>query len=114
MKSRMSRRFVLAVATSMLWSGAALAAEPAKPAPADPSPEQRHKMAEVHQRMADCLVSTRPMAECLGEMQKSCQETMGKDGCSMMGGDMGMMGGGMHGQGMDTMGGAPSKASPSK
>lgn len=100
----------------MLSSGAALAADPAKPAPADPSPEQRHKMAEVHQRMADCLVSARPMAECRGEMQKSCQEMKGQNVCSMMDGGMGpgMMGGGMmQGQGMGTSQGTPGTETPS-
>jgi hypothetical protein len=109
MKARMRRRFVLAIATAILASGSAMAADPAKPAPADPSPEQRHKMAEIHQRMADCLASTRPMAECRGEMQKSCQE-MGKGACSMMDGNIGtgMMGGGMmQGQGLGGNPGTP-------
>jgi len=116
MKTWMHRRFVLAVASAVLVSGVALAAEAVKPAPVDPSPEQRHKMAEVHQRMADCLVSARPMAECRSEMQKSCQEMMGKAGCSMMDGGMGsgMMGGGMmQGQGTGMNPAAPSQATPS-
>jgi len=116
MNTRMRRRFVLAVAGAMLAGGVALAEEVAKSAPADPSPEQRHRMAEIHQRMADCLVSARPMAECRGEMQKSCHEMMGKAGCSMMDGGMGsgMMGGGMmQGQGMGETPGAPSQKTPS-
>jgi len=107
MKTWMHRRFVLAVASAVLVSGVALAAEAVKPAPVDPSPEQRHKMAEVHQRMADCLVSARPMAECRSEMQKSCQEMMGKAGCSMMDGGM------MQGQGTGMNPAAPSQATPS-
>ena len=116
MKTRMRRRFVLAVAGAMLAGGVALAEEVAKSAPADPSPEQRHNMAEVHQRMAECLVSARPMAECRGEMQKSCHEMMGKGGCPMMDGGMGskMMGCGMmRGQGMGETPGAPSQETPS-
>ena len=112
MKSRMRRRFVLAVAAAALASGPALAAELVAPTPADPTPEQRHEMAEVHQRLADCLVSTRPMAECRGEMQTSCQE-LGKDGCPMMEGGMnsGMMGGGMmQGQGPGMKQEAPTPA----
>ncbi len=116
MKTRMHRRFVLAVASAVLVSGVALAAEAVLPTPVDPSPEQRHKMAEIHQRMADCLVSARPIAECRGEMQKSCHEMMGKAGCSMMDGGMGsgMMGGGMmQGQGMGETPAAPSQKTPS-
>jgi hypothetical protein len=46
--------------------------------------EQRQKMAEVHQRMADCLKSERPTSECRSEMMKGCQG-MGGDACPMMG-----------------------------
>ena len=116
MKTRKHRRFVLAVVSAVLASGVAMAAETVKPAPVDPSPEQRHKMAEVHQRMADCLLSTRPLAECRGEMQKSCHEMMGKAGGSMMDGGMGagMMGCGMmQGQGMGETPAAPSQKTPS-
>jgi hypothetical protein len=52
MKTRMHHRIVLAIASVMLAS-AALAADPPTPAPADPSPERRHQMAEIYQRMAD-------------------------------------------------------------
>ncbi len=112
MKSWMRLRFVLTIATVMLASGSALAAEPAQPAAADPSPEMRHKMAEVHQKMAECLLSEKPIAECRSEMQTSCQATMGKGGCPMMGGGMGagMM---MHEKGTGMMQGAPSQAPPS-
>jgi hypothetical protein len=91
MKTWMTR-FVLVAISLMFVGAAALAAEPTNPAP-EPSSEQRHKMAEIHQRMADCLVSERPMSECRAEMQKSCQ-SMGREDCSMMGGGMGpgMMG----------------------
>jgi hypothetical protein len=93
---RMKRlpRFILALGIGMLVCGPAIAAEPA---PADPTPEQRQKMAEVHQQMAACLVSARPIAECRAEMHKNCQTMMGNEGCPMMhGGGMGpgMMGGG--------------------
>jgi hypothetical protein len=109
MKTRMHHRIVLAIASVMLAS-AALAADPPTPAPADPSPERRHQMAEIYQRMADCLISTRPIAECRGEMQKSCQDVIGKDGCTMMNGHMGGM---MQGQGMGTSPAAPAQKAPS-
>lgn len=86
-------RFVLALGTGMLVAGSALAADPA---PADPSVAQRQKMAEVHQQMATCLASERPMSECRAEMHKNCQGMMGEEGCPMMGGGgmgPGMMGG---------------------
>lgn len=116
MKTQMHRRFIPAVASAMLAAGVALAEDAGKPVPADPSPEQRHKMAEVHQQIADCLLSTRPMSECRSEMHKNGAGMMGKDGCSMMDGEMGSgtMGGGMmQGQGMGPAQDAPSKATPS-
>jgi len=106
MKTRMRRRLVLAVASAMISGGAAFAAEPTNPAPTDPSPEQRHKMAEIHLRMADCLVSARPMTECRSEMQTSCSAMVGQGGCSTMNGGM------MHGRGMGMNPGAPSKETP--
>ncbi len=54
----------------------------------EPTPEQRAEMADTHQRMADCLRSTRPFKECRAEMKKSCKhcQHMGDGGgkeCSM-------------------------------
>jgi hypothetical protein len=111
MKTRMPHRLALAVASIWISSGPAFGADAAKPTAADPSPEQRHQMAEIHQRMADCLNSERPMTECRGEMQKSCQETMGAGGCSMMDGHMGA--GMMHGQGTGMDAGEPKAKTPS-
>lgn len=48
--------------------------------------EQRKKMADVHEKMAACLRSDRPMSECHEEMMNACRENMGKGGCPMMGG----------------------------
>lgn len=67
-----------------------LAAEP----PADqtaPSREMRDQMAAVHQRMAACLRSDKPIAECREEMRQNCAKFMGKQGCPMMGGMQGRM-----------------------
>jgi len=91
---------------TLLLGAAALGADTQKNP--NPSPEIREKMAEVHQRMAVCLNSAKPMAECRADMLKNCQDLMGKDSCTstMMkswGGGMGpgMMGGGMmQGEGM--------------
>ncbi len=54
-----------------------------KSAKAEPSPEARAEMADSHQKMAECLRSTRPMKECRAEMKKSCDGMHGEGGCSM-------------------------------
>ena len=61
----------------------------------EPSPEMRKQMADMHQMMADCLKSDKPMGECKQEMMKNCP--MMKDGkaCPMMGEMEDMMGGKM-------------------
>jgi hypothetical protein len=96
MMNRPSLLCALVAALALSLTSAALAAEPKKGPPADPSPETRQQMAAVHQKMADCLRSDRPFAECRSEMMKSCHDMMGEDGCPMMGGP-GMMGHGMMG-----------------
>ena len=48
------------------------------------TPEMRQKMTDMHQKMADCLRSDKPMSECKQQMMKSCSDSMGKTGCSMM------------------------------
>ena len=69
-------------------------ADDKKNAPAAPTQEQRKKMAAVHQKMADCLKSDKPIAECKSEMMKSCrEEMMSQGGCPMMGKMGGHMGG---------------------
>lgn len=63
----------------------ALAAEPPGSQPAAPSKEMRDLMAAVHQRMAACLRSDKPIAECREEMQRNCAKFMGERDCPMMG-----------------------------
>ena len=48
------------------------------------TPEQRQSMATVHEKMAVCLRSDKPMEDCKKEMMQTCEEMMGKDGCPMM------------------------------
>lgn len=55
--------------------------------------EQRQKMAGLHEKMAVCLRSARPVTECHDEIMKGCKDVMGKETCPMMGG---MMGHGKH------------------
>jgi len=102
------RSFVL-VAGIALLSSAALAADPAPGTPADPTPAQRQTMAELHRKMADCLASDRPFADCRAEMHQGCMTAMGANGCPMMMGG-GMGGGMMRGRGM--MGGQTPPAPP--
>lgn len=68
------------------------AANPPTASPAAPSKETREKMASLHEQMAACLRSDKPIADCHSQMMKSCQDAMGEQGCRMMG--HGMMGGG--------------------
>jgi hypothetical protein len=91
---------ICAVLTTFLTSGAfaadeAKTAKPSKKASTPMTKEQRDKMASMHEKMAACLRSDKPMSECHSEMRKNCQEMMGKNGCPMMG-EMGDMMGGDH------------------
>jgi hypothetical protein len=110
MANRANRWPELVAALALLGAGAALAAD-------EPTPEQRQQMSAVHQKMAECLKSNRPIAECRNEMMSSCRSMMGEKGCPMMesaGGGMGpgMMGPGMHRHGMTP--GTPSKEEPAR
>ncbi|MGH8259647.1 MAG: hypothetical protein ACREUG_08150 [Steroidobacteraceae bacterium] len=98
-----SRTLVSAITLSLflLTTGATLAAD----APAHqmaPSKQMREKMAAMHEKMAACLRSDKPIAECREEMMKDCQAMMAGHGCSMMMGmggmgNMGHMREGTHG-----------------
>ena len=90
-----SNRVLCGLIASLVISWAAVAAEGAPPASAEPSKEMRAKMASVHERMAACLRSDKPFADCRREMMKSCQKLMGEHGCPMMGMHDGMMNDGM-------------------
>lgn len=52
------------------------------------------KMAEFHDQMAGCLRSDRPVGECRQVAMTRCREMMGEEGCPMMG----MMGKMMEGE----------------
>jgi hypothetical protein len=89
MRTLQSRSTLIpAVAAAIVLAGATFAYaadQPAPSAPPAPSKEMREKMATLHERMAACLRSDKPIAECHTEMRKNCQELMGKDGCPRMG-----------------------------
>jgi uncharacterized cupredoxin-like copper-binding protein len=87
MNTKASRLYgapLVAALLSMLLTGAAFAAEPSPQAHPALTKEQRESMAAIHEQMAACLRSDKPVADCHKEAMKKCQETMGKDGCPMM------------------------------
>ncbi len=89
--SRVQIGFLTAALALILDASAAFAAEPpsqSHAANAAPSKEQREKMATIHEHMAACLRSDKPIAECGKEAMRSCQDMMGKEGCPMMGAGM--------------------------
>jgi hypothetical protein len=100
MTHRMTPWIGAAAALALAWAGSAGAAEPKQAPSPTPSAEQRQKMAEVHQKMADCLRSDRPIAECRSEMASACHDMLGAGSCPMMGKGAGGMGPGMMGGGM--------------
>jgi hypothetical protein len=49
-----------------------------------PSRETREAMAAVHEQMAACLRSDKPVEQCHSEMHKACREKVGQEQCPMM------------------------------
>lgn len=89
-------------------SSAALAAGPPAAASA-PSKEMRERMATLHEQMAACLRSDKPVSECRTQMLQHCQAMMGNQGCTRMMGTGGMMGKGMRGPMMSSPPPSPPK-----
>lgn len=86
-------RATLILATLSAMGVAALAAGPPSSGPTTGvTKETREKMAVLHEQMAACLRSDKSMADCHAEMRRSCQESLGVQGCPMM-----RMGNGHHG-----------------
>lgn len=48
------------------------------------TPEMKKDMANMHQKMADCLGTDKSMQDCHGEMMKDCQGAKAAGHCSMM------------------------------
>jgi hypothetical protein len=111
MSTRTSHWLAVIALGALLAASPALAAEPEKGAPAAPSAEQREKMAAAHQKMAECLRSSRPFADCRAEMKNACRDMMGDAGCPMMGHEPGAMG---HGKDGGMMKGPPPPEPPQK
>jgi hypothetical protein len=102
MDRRSSRRIVALALLVLASAWPTWAADAKRTPPPEPTTEQRQKMAEAYQKMAECLRSNRPMAECRSEMAGACH-TMGPGICPGMGrGGMspGMMGSGQMMQGL--------------
>ncbi len=78
---------VFATLTLAVLPAIACAEEPAMSKTA-PTKEMRMKMAQAHERMAECLRSERTMADCHKEMKHErhdmMQGMMDKQGCKMM------------------------------
>lgn len=100
MSTRRAKLGIATATTTLLCAGVlAWAAGPAASS-SPPSKEQREKMAQAHEKMAACLRSDRPVADCHQEMMQTCRDTMGGQGCGMMMGQGPMRGRGMmRGQG---------------
>ena len=98
------RKLGLISLTALLWAGTSVAADqPTKSSTAakteriqELSKDTRQKMADMHQRAADCLKSDKSFAECQKEMMANCP--MMKNGhCPMMEHGRGMHRGMMRG-----------------
>src|SRR5688572_31307964 len=87
---RIARPLVELALATMLIGGVVTAFAADEPAtPPAPSKQMREQMASMHEKMATCLRSDKPFADCRSEMQASCKSMMGEQGCPMMG--MGML-----------------------
>ncbi len=73
---------------ALLIPTAASAEEKSSSAPAAnhmaATPEMKKDMADMHQKMADCLRTDKSMQDCHGEMMKDCQGAKAAGHCSMM------------------------------
>ena len=116
MTSRTGLRYAWIAGIALVSSSVALGADPSTNAQSVPTPAARQQMAAVHEKMAACLRTDRPISECRAEMLKTCQDTMGQTGCPLMGAG-GRMGPGMMGSGWVMgpgmmQGGAPPPSAP--
>jgi hypothetical protein len=69
---------------TLLAASAVIAAEPPTADATGPSKEIRDKLATLHEQLANCLRSDKPIAQCHTEMMKSCQDMFGAQGCPML------------------------------
>lgn len=85
---------VLSVAISIPTSvmAQAKAKSPANQTQAEPSPEMKKNMADMYQKMADCLKTEKSMHECHKEVMKDCPMAKENGSCPLMEGMKGMEG----------------------
>jgi hypothetical protein len=83
------RRTAFVLALLLGGAAATWAADAPRPAMV-PSAESRAHMATMHEQMASCLRSDKPMADCRAEMMKACQAMSPNEGCQMSGRGKGM------------------------
>jgi hypothetical protein len=79
------KRILWGLTVSVMFSCLAIAADEKSAGAPVASQEMRAKMATLHEQMATCLRSEKPLSECRSEMMKGCQERLGDRGCPMMG-----------------------------
>ena len=84
MKTIFTTALMILISTNSIVFSADKAKIPTKMKMNEMTPKQRQSMATVHENMAVCLRSEKPMEECRKEMMQSCKEQMGKNGCPMM------------------------------
>ena len=92
MMPKAGSRFVhIALTGAMVLAGAATAwATDPPPATMAPTAEMRAQMATIHDQMAACLRSEKPVSDCHAEMMKSCRAiSPAGQGCQMGAGAMG-------------------------
>ena len=89
---RVSNTLLRHLIVSMVLAGVltVFAADEPQPSPSVPTKAMREQMATLHEKMAACLRSDKAFAVCRDEMQQSCRDMMGDQGCPMMGMGMGM------------------------
>ena len=105
MDNKLYPQLPIAIASLLIGLSAALAQNPSPPTPAAPSKATREKMATAHERMAACLRSDKPIAECHAQMMKGVGHVPGETGCPMMSA-------GMHGQMMQDQSAPPRTVPP--
>ncbi len=69
----------------LMWGAAAEDSNTDRKLSSEVTIEQRNQMAQAHEKMAECLRSSKLLNQCRSEMRTNCKEVMGKDGCPMMG-----------------------------
>ncbi|HAR43736.1 MAG TPA: hypothetical protein DCS07_14065 [Bdellovibrionales bacterium] len=77
-------KYILVLSAALMMSSVSFGGDKMGKMHPSPTPEMRQKMAEMHQKMSECLKSDKPVAECREQMMKDCPAA-GMEGCPMMG-----------------------------